>query len=312
MNAAPAEAQATRTWVSGTGDNINPCSRTSPCRTFAAALAATAINGEINCLDPADYGTVFIAKSITIDCEDTQGTIFAGGSTGVSINIMTTAAADPLATVRLRGLSINGSGGGAILGATGIHVPGGNTRQVKLFVDEVFVQNFSGRGIAFTAPGGHLVVRDSLITNTGLGGASFDAGILAVSTLAGATGIIHVSITRTTTHLNHQGIRFEGNTFGVVSKSTASNNAVNGFVVFPSSNGGAEMTIVDSTANNNGQFAVFAGGGGGRTGIARIRNLTAIHNPTNQLHIGAGGQILSNGRNGIGTPSHVPGVFADQ
>ena len=72
------------------------------------------------------------------------------------------------------------------------------------------------------------------------------------------------------------------------------------------------MTIVDSTANNNGQFGVFAGGVGGQTGIARIRNLTAIHNTTRQLNINAGGQILSNGRNGIGVPTHAPGILADQ
>ena len=50
---APAHAQATRTWVSGVGDDLNPCSRTAPCKTFAGAISKTFINGEIDCLDPA-------------------------------------------------------------------------------------------------------------------------------------------------------------------------------------------------------------------------------------------------------------------
>src|SRR4026209_2554930 len=98
--ASMAEAQATRTWVSGVGDDVNPCSRTAPCKTFAGAISKTATNGEINCLDPAGYGAVTITKSITIDCEDTQGAISAAGTTGILVN---GASID----VHLRGISIN-------------------------------------------------------------------------------------------------------------------------------------------------------------------------------------------------------------
>ena len=73
--AAPAQAQATRTWVSGVGDDVNPCSRTAPCKTFAGAISKTAAGGEINCLDPGGFGTVTITKSITIDCTGTIGSI---------------------------------------------------------------------------------------------------------------------------------------------------------------------------------------------------------------------------------------------
>ena len=64
--AAPANAQATRTWISGVGDDANPCSRTAPCKTFAGAISKTAAGGEIDCLDPGGFGTVTITKSITI------------------------------------------------------------------------------------------------------------------------------------------------------------------------------------------------------------------------------------------------------
>lgn len=101
------QAQATRTWVSGVGDDVNPCSRTAPCKTFAGAISKTATNGEINCLDPAGYGAVTVTKSITIDCEDTQGSILAAGTTGVIINM---AAGDSKKAFRLRGVSINGAG----------------------------------------------------------------------------------------------------------------------------------------------------------------------------------------------------------
>jgi hypothetical protein len=299
-----AHAQATRTWVSGVGDDANPCSRTAPCKTFAGAISKTATNGEINCLDPGGYGAVTITKSITIDCEDTQGSILNAGVNGVVVNL--TASPDTTKTVRLRGLSINGSGSAGITGIRGILVSSANTGPVKLFVDEVFIQNQVNEGIFFNGPGGDLVVRDSLITNcTG------NAGIRTLSTLAGSTGIIHASVTRTTSHLNQQGVRFEGNSFGVVSDSMASNNTLNGFVVNPTSIGAAEMNIVDSEANNNRQFGVFSGGTG-FAGVVRIFNLTAFHNTSLQLEVAAGGSILSNARNHIGAPTDAPGVFTDQ
>src|SRR4030095_6519497 len=87
LNSAPAQAQATRTWVSGVGDDFNPCSRTAPCKTFAGAIGKTFINGEINCLDPGPYGAVTITKSITIDCHEMYASILASGVNGIIINI---------------------------------------------------------------------------------------------------------------------------------------------------------------------------------------------------------------------------------
>src|SRR6266511_2093873 len=99
-------AQATRTWVSGVGDDVNPCSRTAPCKTFAGAISKTVSNGEINCLDPAGYGAVTITKSITIDCTGTFGSILNSVTNGVIINATNAGGTDPLRIVRLRGLSI--------------------------------------------------------------------------------------------------------------------------------------------------------------------------------------------------------------
>src|SRR6266480_2986219 len=92
-----AQAQATRTWVSGVGDDVTPCSRTAPCKTWAGAISKTFINGEIDALDPGGYGTLTITKSITI--EGTQGAGFgstlAAGVSGFTINLTDVSGNDP-------------------------------------------------------------------------------------------------------------------------------------------------------------------------------------------------------------------------
>ena len=100
--AGSASAQATRTWVSGVGDDVNPCSRTAPCKTFAGAISKTAAGGEINAIDPGGYGAVTITKSITIDATGTFGSILNSLVNGVTVN------AAPSDRVVLRGLDIMG------------------------------------------------------------------------------------------------------------------------------------------------------------------------------------------------------------
>src|SRR5437588_1899237 len=99
---ASASAQATRTWVSGVGDDANPCSRTAPCKTFAGAISKTAAKGEINCLDPGGFGAVTITKAITIKCQYTEGGVLVSGTDGIIVN------AGATDSVVLRGLDING------------------------------------------------------------------------------------------------------------------------------------------------------------------------------------------------------------
>src|SRR5438876_4760855 len=78
--------QATRTWVSGVGDDANPCSRTAPCKTFAGAISRTATKGEINCLDPGGFGGVTITKAITINCHYTEGGVLVSGTNAIVVN----------------------------------------------------------------------------------------------------------------------------------------------------------------------------------------------------------------------------------
>ena len=91
--AAPAQALDPRTWVSGGGDDANPCSRTAPCRTFNAAISAAAAGGEVNCLDAGSFDSqVFISKAITISCEAGTAGIATSGGGGTQAGIVINAA----------------------------------------------------------------------------------------------------------------------------------------------------------------------------------------------------------------------------
>ena len=115
-----ASAQASRTWVSGVGDDANPCSRTAPCKTFAGAISKTAAGGEINCLDPGGFGALTITKSITIDCGGTFGSVLASFTNGFVVNAATSD------IITLRNIEINGNGTGLsgirVLAAKAVHV----------------------------------------------------------------------------------------------------------------------------------------------------------------------------------------------
>jgi hypothetical protein len=123
--AAPAQAQATRTWISGVGDDANPCSRTAPCKTFAGAISKTAASGEIDCLDPGGFGAVTVTKSITLDCGGgvggEVGSILASGTNGITINAAS-------AFVKVRNMTINCGGlpGNAFTCLSGIKLINGS------------------------------------------------------------------------------------------------------------------------------------------------------------------------------------------
>jgi hypothetical protein len=168
---APAHAQATRTFVSGVGNDADPCSRTAPCKTFAGAISKTFINGEIDCLDPGGFGALTITKSITIDCTGTLGGVLASGTNGFNINIAANAN-DPFRTVRLRGLTINGTGASGTIGTRtglkGISI----TQAAVVILEDLVISDFQQQGIvdARTTTGGKLIIRNSVIrNNTGAG-----------------------------------------------------------------------------------------------------------------------------------------------
>src|SRR5476649_276751 len=108
LASVPANAQATRTWVSGVGDDVNPCSRTAPCKTFAGAISKTSASGEINCIDPGGFGALTITKAITISCEAGTAGVLVAGTNAFTIS----AGANDV--IYLKGLDIEGVGSGLI------------------------------------------------------------------------------------------------------------------------------------------------------------------------------------------------------
>jgi hypothetical protein len=154
-------AQATRTWVSGVGDDVNPCSRTAPCKTFAGAISKTAARGEIDVLDPGGYGPVTITKPLTIDGKGFVSSVLASGSPGVIINMPS---GSLTGKVTLKNLTINGAGSGT----NGVRVLSAGAVRIE----DVKIFGFGTAGISYEPSGntGSLIVQDSSIHDvTGVG-----------------------------------------------------------------------------------------------------------------------------------------------
>jgi hypothetical protein len=168
LYALPADAQATRTWVSGVGDDANPCSRTAPCKTFAGAISKTATGGEINVLDPGGFGGVTITKSISIIADYVEAGVLVSGTNAIIVN------APAGSKVLLQGLDIEGLG----TGLTGVNFLGAG----QLYIIRCSIRNFTQNGVnvAGTVAGErHAFINDSFILNNG--------------TVAGGTGGVNAA-----------------------------------------------------------------------------------------------------------------------
>jgi hypothetical protein len=170
-----AQAQATRTWVSGVGDDANPCSRTAPCKTFAGAISKTAAGGEISVLDPGGFGAVTITKSISIVAEGSEGSILGASTNGIIINARGTD------RVNLHGLLLEGAG----TGLNGIRILGGGEIQIENCV----IRNFRGNpgiGIDMQAsPGADPGTPRVMITNSDI-----DHNLIGIN-LRAPTGVVN-------------------------------------------------------------------------------------------------------------------------
>ncbi len=127
---ASASAQATRTWVSGVGDDANPCSRTAPCKTFAGAISKTATNGEINVLDPGGFGALTITKSISINGTPVVAGVLVSGTNGLNVVNNTGSQMN----VTIRGLDIDGLG----TGLAGVSVSGNSPTTVHIENSQIY------------------------------------------------------------------------------------------------------------------------------------------------------------------------------
>src|SRR5437588_5248495 len=135
-----AHAQATRTWVSGVGDDANPCSRTAPCKTFAGAISKTAAGGEINVLDPGGFGGVTITKSITIRSDHIEAGVLVSGTNAIIVNAASTD------EVILEGLDIEGLG----TGLNGVNILSNSS----VIVRKSLIHHFAGNAINLVGAAG--------------------------------------------------------------------------------------------------------------------------------------------------------------
>jgi hypothetical protein len=149
----------TRTWVSGTGSDANPCSRTAPCQTFAGAFNKTATNGEISALDPGGFGTINITKSITLNGDGTLASILNAGTTGIIVNIATNLTTDK---VVVRNVSIQGAG----TGTDGVRIIDGQ----EVVLDDVTINGFTDAGVDITqSQTGNVFLRNVRISKGAVG-----------------------------------------------------------------------------------------------------------------------------------------------
>jgi hypothetical protein len=189
--------QATRTWVSGVGDDANPCSRTAPCKTFAGAISKTAAGGEMNVIDPGAFGSVTITKALTIRSQ-VQAGILASGTNGIIVN------AGVNDRVVLDGLDIHGAGTGAPTGLVGIKVL--QARAVQIRRTDISRMQAGVAVVPNTANSTRVTISDSHVYDNGVG--VFNGPSVATSPFA-------VTVVRRST--------IAENTCGVATSSTGPN-----------------------------------------------------------------------------------------
>jgi hypothetical protein len=273
LSVAPASAQATRTWVSGVGDDVNPCSRTAPCKTFAGAISKTAVNGEIDCLDPGGFGGVTITKSITLDCTFANGSILVAGTNGITINA--TGSGDPLRIVRIRGLSINGSNAGTRSGIRGISI----LSALEVHIDNVLIDSFTQQAVGdVRTNGGTLFITNSNFRNNQVAGLG----------VAPTGGTVNITIDNTQFGGNGIGIATGPNVNVMVTRSVISGNATNGIQA------DSGQISVDSSAISSNNVGVQSS-----AGTVRLYNNDIMFNTSSAIN----GPTTSFGLNRITAPA---------
>ncbi len=280
LSALPAAAQSNRTFVSTVGNDLAACSRTAPCKTFAAAHDKTAAGGEIDCLDAGGFGTVVITKSLTIDCGGVAGSILGSGAgnNNVTINAGT-------GNVVLRNLNIFGNGA-----LTGIQV----TAAGNVMLQNVRINDFAGNGIGVNTSSGttNLYVRDSHITDS-----------LNAISLSTTSGNVKARIDNT---------RIEGNSIGLTIGSANVVAGISNSVVTNSSLG----LLANGAGTINASRNIIAGNStGARVGVSggaiNLSQNAFDDNGNVAISFVAGGLVSSAGNNSIiGPPGQAPNASA--
>jgi hypothetical protein len=228
-------AQASRTWVSGVGDDANPCSRTAPCKTFAGAISKTAAGGEIDALDPGGFGALTITKAITIDGGGGQvASVLVSGTNGIVVQ------AGPSDVVILRNLRINGIG----TGLNGIRFLAGK----DLNVENCYIFGFTQNGIDIalnqnTQASAHIV--NCVIKNSG------GVGIRATNAQAPP---VQVDVIGTAVILDSIGIEAAQHSRVLVTRSSTDHAVNDGMKADDAATGDSQLVVEksESSFNTNG------------------------------------------------------------
>jgi hypothetical protein len=273
-----AQAQATRTWVSGVGDDANPCSRTAPCKTFAGAISKTAPHGEISVLDPGGFGGVTITKSMTIDGNGQVSSILASGTNGVIVNAATTD------RIYLRNLTINGGN----TGLTGVRV----FQAAHVSIENCTIWNFNtaangSRGIAVVNTSNEV---DLEVTNTSIR----DISGIAIELNPTGTGSTRTSLENVRiTDVTQSAVVLEANSKASIANSNIMHNAGAGVLARRTT---SEANIYNTVLSRNG-FGVNVGNTDG--GLIRLFSCQVADNTISGLSITAPGTVVSHGNNAI-------------
>lgn len=290
-----AQAQASRTWVSGVGDDANPCSRTAPCKTWAGAISKTAACGEIDALDPGGFGAVTITKSITLDGTGTMASILASLTTGITIN----AAATDVITIR--GISINGF----CNGLRGINIL--SAKAVN--IEDCVIFRFNGNGIQSTdANGLQLNVKNTVIRdNTGDG----------INMVAAAAGLATVRLDNVSLNGNANGMHARSGVRVSATDSTFGGNSSAGVFADNTVAGAfAVIRVQRSQITGNGTGVQAGSAAGVSPSVVEISQNIISFNTGNGVLVSTGGivetfsnnDIQGNGTNGCpGCTASGPG-----
>ena len=280
----PAAAQATRTWISGVGDDVNPCSRTAPCKTFAGAIAKTAAGGEINCLDPGGYGTLTITKSITIVCNYVEGGVTSPGVNAFIVN-------GSNAIVQLVGLDLEGLGQTTTSpGVNGIYVLNAATVTVR----DTRIRGFrNGYGINFAPSANATLILDHVAISESGNTATTTTGGMTIAPSAGVTAKVTI---KNSDVVNNSNIGIRVDTSGIVGSTAIvsigdtriDGNDAGMLVKVPASTGNARVMLSNSSVSLNTGQGVLVNGGTVGTATIRIGNTAITGN-------GTGLQALNNG-----------------
>jgi hypothetical protein len=277
--ASLAHAQATRTWVSGVGDDANPCSRTAPCKTFAGAISKTAPCGEIDVLDPGGFGALTITKCISIEAEGVIAGVLVSGTQAF---VVAAGAGD---NVMIRGLTFEGLG----TGLNGIRV----TQAGNVYIQNCQINNFTQQGIDFepTNAGSKLFV-----TNTTVRGNGILANNTGGAVLIKPGGNVNVNATLINVHLqaNNIGLLVQDGGQVTMKDSEAAGNKNAGLnVTAPAA--AASLFLNQVVSANNGGDGVHTSGG---SATVRISESSVTNNGAVGLN-NTGGTLGSFGNNWV-------------